>query len=153
MSVEDSPEFKKALAEACEAQYREFMYGGGVPKGSVGGSVEEVQRQRSEIEEKVAGARLHAERVRREAEIMGNPHAREITENLRKLHSAESGVVCPQCGETDSHGNRMNGKPFCYKCQLLMISREKAEKWVKPQPPKKFSRGFNEPDGVVRVRK
>ena len=153
MSVEESPEFKKALNEACEAQYREFMYGGGVPKGKVGDTAEEIQRQRAEIEEKMAGARLHAERVRREAEIMSNPHAREITENLHKLHSVDSGIVCPSCGETDSHGNRMNGKPYCFKCNLPFMSREKAEKWVKPTPPKKFNRGFNEPDGVVRVRK
>jgi endogenous inhibitor of DNA gyrase (YacG/DUF329 family) len=151
--VEESPEFRKALAEACEAQYREFMYGGGIPKGKVGDSAEEIQRQRAEIEEKVAGARLHAERVRREAEIMSNPHAREITENLRKLHSVDSGIMCPKCGETNSHGNKNNGKPYCYKCQQTMISREKAEKWVKPSPPKGFSRGFTEPDGVARVRK
>lgn len=152
MSVEESPEFKAALAEACESQYREFMYGGGIPNGKVGDTAEEIQRQRREIEAKSEEARLHAERVRREAEIMSNPHAREITENLHKLHSIEGSLICPSCGETDSHGNRMGNKPFCMKCQLPMISREKAEKWVKPQKPKSWLDDFGKID-QARVRK
>ena len=149
MSVEESPEFKKALQEACEAQYREFLYGGSVPKGKIGDTAEEVQRQRREIEERVAGARLHAERVREEARIMSDPHLREITENLRKLHSVDSGVVCPKCGETNSHGNRMGNKPACMKCQLPMMSREKAEKWIKPTKPKPRSLTFTDVDRVI----
>lgn len=155
--IEDSPEFKKALNEACEVQYRDWLYGGDYAKasskGTVADTMEGIQKQRKEIEEKVEGAKLHAERVRREAEIMWNPHAREITENLSKLHSVDSGVICPKCHETNSHGNRNNGKPYCYRCQLQMMSREKAEKWIKSQQPKKFSRGFDEPDGIVRLRK
>lgn len=149
MSVEDLPEFKAALQAECERQYRSYLYGGSAPKGNIGGTREEVEAQRREIEEKVAEARLHAERVRREAEIMGNPHAREITENMRKLHSVEGSLVCPQCGETDSHGNRMNGKPFCFKCQLPMISKEEAEKWVKPSKPKPRSLTFTDVDRVM----
>jgi hypothetical protein len=152
VSIEDSPEFKKALQEECERQYRSILYGKNAPKVSVGSTAAEVERQRREIE-KSSEARLHANLMRREAEIMGNPHAREITENLRALHSVEGGLVCPQCGETDSHGNKMNGHPFCFRCQLQMISKEKAEKWIKPPQPKKFSRGFNEPEGVVRFKK
>lgn len=121
MSVEESPEFKKALAEECERQYRGYLYGGDIPKGA----------------------------VRTDARIMSDPAMREIAENLRKLHSVESGVVCPKCHETDSHGNRMNGKPFCFKCQLPMMSREKAEKWVKPV---KLIDDFGKIDRV-RVRK
>lgn len=151
MSVEDTPEFKAALAEECERQYRSYLYGGNVPKDKVGATAEEIQAQRREIEEKVKGAILRADRVRRDAEIMSNPHAREITENLRKLHSTGS-LICPQCGDTDHH-NTVNGKPFCMACNLPLMSREKAEKWVKPQPPSKFNRGFSEPDGVMRLKK
>jgi len=154
LSVE-SPEFKKALQEECEKQYRGWLYGGGVvanSKDKIGDTMEEIQRQRREIEEKVADARLHADRVREEARIMSDPHLREITENLRKLHSVESSVVCPQCGETNSHGNRMNGKPFCFKCNLIMISKEKAKKWVKPVKPKNWMDDFGKID-QCRVRK
>lgn len=153
--IEESPEFKKALNEACEAQYRGWLYGEGVianSKEGIGDTMEEIQRQRQKIEDKFKDARLHAERVRREAEIMSNPHAREITENLLRVHSKGGGMVCPQCGETNSHGNRMNGKPFCFKCNLVMISKEKAEKWVKPQKPKNWLDDFGKID-QARVRK
>jgi hypothetical protein len=131
--IEDSPEFRKALQEECEKQYRSFLYGGNVPKGKVGGTPKEVQRQRREIEEKVEGARIHADRVRREAELMSNEGAREIIESLRRIHGQNGGLICPQCGDSDHH-NRMNGKPWCMSCNLPLMSKEKAEKWVKPQP-------------------
>lgn len=149
MSVEGSPEFKAALAEECERQYRGFLYGGSVPKGKIGNTVEEIEAQRREIEAKASEARLHAERVRREAEIMSNPHAREITENLRKLHSPETGLVCPSCGETDSHGNRMGKLPYCFKCNQPFMSREKAETWVKPSKLKPRSLTFTDIDRVI----
>lgn len=130
--------------EACEAQLRSWpTY---LVESGEKVTVEEIQRQCKDIKEK-------SERIRREAEIKSNPHYREITDNLRKIHSVEGGVICPQCGETDSHGNTSEGKPFCYKCQLIMISKEKAENWIKPIPPKKFQVRFDEPDGVVRIKK
>jgi len=156
MSVEDSPEFKKALTEACETQYREYMYGGtyasAKSKDTIADTMEEIQRQRREIEEKVEEAKRYAGEVRERARIMGDPHMREITENLRKLHSAGGGLICPSCGDTNQ-GNRMNGKPWCMKCGLPLLSQEKAEKWVKPQPSKRASRTFSEPDGVMKWHK
>jgi len=152
MSLEDSPEFKKALQEECEKQYRSFLYGGNVPKGKVGGTPEEVQRQRREIEEKVEGARLHADRVRREAELMSNEGAREIIESLRRIHGQNGGLICPQCGDSDHH-NRMNGKPWCMFCNLPLMSKEKVENWVKPAKPKIRSYTFNDPDEVCRIRR
>jgi len=154
MSIEESPELKRALNEACERQYREYLYGASVvsSKDKAGGTPEEVQRQRREIEEKVEGARLHADRIRREAELMSNEGAREIIESLRRIHSQNGGLICPSCGETNSHGNRMNNKPWCFKCNLIMISKEKAEKWVKPQPKPEPELTFK-PFDHMRVRK
>ena len=148
----ESPEFLRALHEACERQYREYLYGGGIvsSKDKIADTMEEMQRQRREIEEKVAEARVHAERRREEMRIMGDPHLREITESLRKRNRVEGGLVCPKCGDTD-HGNRMNGKPYCMKCNLPLMSAEKAAEWVKPQVPKRASRTFNEPEGVTRA--
>jgi len=153
--VSESPEFVKALHEACEHQYREYLYGGGVvsSKDKIGDTMAEIQRQRAKIEAEVAGARAHADRVREEMRVMSDPHMREITESLRARHRTEGGLVCPSCGETDSHGNKMNGKPYCFKCNLPLMSAEKAAEWVKPQPSKKASRTFNEPDGVMKWRK
>lgn len=148
--IEDSPEFKKALNEACERQYRGWLYGGGIvsSKDKIGETMEEIQRQRREIEEKVEGAKRHADRLRREAALMSNPHAREITENLRRIHGQNGGLVCPQCGDTD-HGNRMNGKPWCMRCNLPLMSKEKAEGWIKPSKPKPRSLTFTDVDRVV----
>jgi len=84
--------------------------------------------------------------------IMGDPHLHEITESLRKRYRVDGGLVCPSCGDTD-HGNRMGKKPWCIKCNLPLMSAEKAAAWVKPPPSKKFPLGFNEPEGVVRCHK
>lgn len=150
--LEESPEFQAALNEACEKQYRGYLYGGGYAKASsedkIADTMKEMQRQREEIEARVAGARLHAEQVR----LMSDPHAREITEAQRKRHSADGGLVCPSCGDTD-HGNRMGKQPWCMRCQLPLMSQEKAEKWVKPEKPKPRNYTFNEPDGVTRCRR
>lgn len=153
MSIEEFPEFQAALKEACEVQYREFLYGAKAkPTDKIGDTAEEIQRQRKEIEAKVEGARLHAARVREEARIRSDPHLREITESLHTLHSVDSGVVCPKCHETNSHGNKMNNRPYCFRCQLPMMSKEKAEKWVKPVKPKSWVDDFGKID-QVRVRK
>lgn len=88
----------------------------------------------------------------RETEIMSNPHAREITENLRRLHAPEASKVCPACGDVD-HGNRMNGKSFCFKCGVPLVSRDKLDKWVKPPKMRKAPVRFDEPEGVLRYRR
>ena len=100
----------------------------------------------------VEQAMAHARQVREEMRIMSDPHLREITEAMRAKHRTEGGLVCPSCGDID-HGNRMNKKPWCMKCNLPLMSAEKAAEWVKPQPLKKFPRGFNDPEDVVRWRK
>ena len=101
-----------------------------------------------EIEERI----MEAKWMRQDMRIRSDPHLREITENLRKAHSSRSGLVCPRCGESD-HGNRMGKKPWCMRCNLPLMSAEKASKWVKPQSPKKFTRGFEEPDGMMRLKR
>ena len=86
----------------------------------------------------------------RQRELLSNPHAREITEELRRLHSTGGGLVCPSCGDTD-HGNRMGRKPWCMKCNIPLMPLEKAANWVKPKPPRRFSYG-PDVDGVCRQR-
>jgi len=38
-------------------------------------------------------------------------------------------LVCPCCGEGDN-GNRMNGKPWCIKCNVALASKAKMKKWM-----------------------
>lgn len=89
-----------------------------------------------------------AARIRMESEMRSNPHVQEINRNLKALHGGDSGLVCPSCKDID-HGNKMNGKPFCMKCQIPLTTPEKAKGWKKPTPAKKASRGYEIPDRVV----
>ena len=98
-----------------------------------------------EVEERVKLARFQREEMR----VMGDPHMREITENLRRVHSSSSKLVCPSCGEGD-HGNRMNKKPWCMRCNMPLMTREQAEGWVKPGALRRFPRGV-EVEDVCRV--
>ena len=135
-SIDETPEFQQSLNKACEEQYRSWLFGGGYAKASskdtIADTMEEIRRRREEIEVTVEETRRHADRTRREAMIMLNPHMREITANF-KIKGGPSGLVCPVCGEGD-HGNRMNGKAWCVKCNVPLITVEKAEEW---KPPKK----------------
>ena len=141
MSVPDTPEFRKALEEACDRQYGEWLYGGGV-KVKERSQIEEVMKEHTEAMRKSLALRASAagmnmagmpelpeevtfesmekyraemeaysKRIRAEAERQGNEHYREITRELRK-RGGYSGLICPVCGEED-HGNKMNGKPVC----------------------------------------
>ena len=53
------------------------------------------------------------------------------------------GLICPCCGDYD-HGNRINGKPFCVRCNLQLMSQKKADKRVRSQEIKRFPRGVEE---------
>lgn len=155
MSVEDSPEFQKALTEACEKQYRGYLFGGeykkAASKDKIGETLEKIEAERKKLMEKHEGYMKQAELVILQSGWMRNPHMRQITETLKRKHSA-GGLVCPVCGEGDE-GNRMNGKPWCMKCNVPLMTKEKAKSWVKPpEKPKPKSYTFNETDGVVRKR-
>jgi len=47
-----------------------------------------------------------------------------------RLPTVPTDLVCPVCGEPD-RGNKMNGKPWCFKCSTLLIPRDKLDKWKK----------------------
>ncbi len=161
--LEESPEFQKAMNEASEKQYRGYLYGGEYikshSKDSIAETMEEMQRQRRKIEDEVEGIKKHADQVRRDARIMGGPHMREITANLKRK-SGSLGLICPVCGEGD-HGNRMNGKPVCMMNakhdglgSVLLMTPEKAKEYKVPEKPRaRKSYTFNEPEGVTRKRR
>lgn len=152
MTVEESPEFLRALNEACEKRYRAYLFGGEDAKAhsrdTISDTMEEMQRRRKEIEAMSEDIRRHTERVRREAKerrFRMHPHVREIDEVYRRAHGG-GGLICPICGERD-HGNRMNGRPYCFMNArhkvmgvdgpVPLMSPEKARDW---NPPKKKAR-------------
>jgi formylmethanofuran dehydrogenase subunit E len=76
------------------------------------------QREIDEIDSKVADAKAKAEEIRRRFD----PELMRINANLeRKLGVAIGGLRCPKCGEPDRH-NKMNGKPWCFKCNVPLES-------------------------------
>lgn len=172
MTIEESPEFQKALNEACEKQYREWTYGGGIKsssKNTIADTMAEIQRLQGgdqkamKKHEKLMGEHeeymKQAELAKQQAKILRNTHMREITGNLKRKHGSD-GLICPICGEGD-HGNKLNGKPYCFMNAkhkglgpIPLMTLEKAKDW---KPPKeKFN--FKEPwelddDEIVKVRK
>lgn len=161
MSIEPSLEFQKALNEACEKQYRGFLYGESYfeTHSEVAETMEEIQQQREEIENKVEEFRVEARRIRRES----HPHMREILASLKRRSlkkSGGSGLICPACGEGD-HGNRMNGKPVCMMSSkhrglgpVLLVSPKKAKEWKFPDKKVGYKESWELSDNeIVRVKK
>jgi len=73
-----------------------------------------------EVEEAVK----KAEELRRKY----NPYLMEIERKLLRKAVTVLGLVCPVCGEGD-RGNRKNGKPWCLKCDVPLVAKDKVEKW------------------------
>jgi len=50
---------------------------------------------------------------------IADPHLREIDEKYAKniLMSITPGLKCPKCGDP-FRGNTLNGKPWCFKCNM-----------------------------------
>ena len=156
MSIEGSPEHQKAFTEAAEKQYRGYLYGGGYAKTSskdkIAETMEGIQRQRREIERTVVGAKGHANLISRDSMMFGSPHMMEITRNLSRKHGVSRSLVCPKC-DGGSLNNTMNGRPWCMKCDLPLMTPEKAEEWEEPKKTKSKGYTLNEPEDVVRAKK
>jgi hypothetical protein len=86
------------------------------------------QRDLEDVDRRVQEAKDRAEKLRREYD----PHLREIQDKLlRKLDvvKGEDSLVCPKCGEGDK-GNKMNGKPWCFKCNVPLVPKGQVAKWL-----------------------
>jgi len=71
----------------------------------------------------------YAEKLRREYD----PLLRDIQDKmLRKLDivKGDNSLVCAECGEGDK-GNKMNGKPWCFKCNVPLVTKGNVAKWMK----------------------
>ena len=141
--MENSPEFKKALEEACEDQWLNWFYGGSlksVPKQDVEEELKRLQRVKEEAQRSVEEAKRQAENIKRRIEKRRG-EITETAEELRRLNNpllqramknfevSKVDLVCPICGEGDK-GNRMNEKPWCVNCNTQLIKYKLAEKWM-----------------------
>jgi len=62
-----------------------------------------------------------------------DPILRELNEKYSSLIPKVEGVdglVCPECGDID-HQNKMNGVAYCMKCNVPLVEKETATKWLK----------------------
>lgn len=81
------------------------------------------QREMEDLEKKVAELKR---------KYMADPALREINRKFMERLKPEnaSKLVCPSCGEGDK-GNRMNSKPWCFKCKTVLLPKDKMAKWMK----------------------
>lgn len=75
------------------------------------------QREIDEIDGKVTDIKAMAEELRRRYD----PELMRINANLDRKCGVSGGLKCPVCGE-ENHGNMMNGKPWCLKCNVPLES-------------------------------
>lgn len=53
----------------------------------------------------------------------------DINVKYARLHPIENIKVCPLCGNTLV--NVKNGKPWCFKCDVMMVSPKDVKKWLR----------------------
>jgi hypothetical protein len=76
------------------------------------------QREIDGIDSQVADAKAQAEELRKRYD----PELMKITTNLeRKYGSSNGSLQCPKCKESN-RGNKLNGKPWCLKCNVALES-------------------------------
>lgn len=70
---------------------------------------------------------------------MINPYLENINDKLLHRACASSlELVCPSCGSKD-HGNRLNTKPWCFRCNVMLVPKVIASNYSKLKQRRKFS--------------
>ena len=150
MSVEESPEFQKALRDGAEKALNRLN--STKPKCKDGVEVKaEALRSRAKERETEFG---EVERW------WSDPHMREITANLKRKNGLVD-LVCPVCGEGDN-GNRMNDIPICFmnakhKAKgvdgpVPLMTPEKAKDWKPPRKRPTLQELIEESTGILKDR-
>ena len=103
------------------------------------------QRDLEGVDRRVQEAKAKADELRRDPLLL------DIQDKLlSKLDvvKGEDSLICPKCGE-GNNGNKMNGNPWCLKCNLPLIPKCKVAKWLKLPKTKVLRRSFK--DDVDRL--
>lgn len=140
--LEEHPEFLKGLEAEIPRQ-----------ASSVQRSVEKVERGKAKRERELEEAMRRADELRSQYD----PALRELSEKYSQtLPKIDVGALaCPQCGDGD-HGNKMNDKPWCFKCNVPLVPRDQVIRWlrehikaVKPVIPPEL-RGLPDDGGIAK---
>lgn len=101
---------EKELLKAAETEYKKVQV-----------HRERLERSRSALpQRKIEEIRRKADDLRRM--YLVDPALRDIQDKFtRKLGTVPGALVCPICGGGDK-GNTMNGKPWCFKCNVALKS-------------------------------
>ena len=82
---------------------------------------------------------------------MQDPILREIEQKLLRVDALNTKLVCPSCGEND-RGNKMNGKPWCFKCNVTLVPKGEVANWQKLPKIKTLRRSFKDDvDCLIRL--
>lgn len=90
-----------------------------------------IQRELADIDAKMRRVKQMGAELR--SKYMLDPNLRKIQEDYNEKHIVDTGakgLVCPVCGASD-RGNKMNGKPWCLKCNSPLVPKNKLAKWKK----------------------
>lgn len=108
--LEENPELLKSLEATIPKQVNDYFH----RKRKEEMSKAAWQRDMDTVNTGIAGFRRRAEEIKRSRDpllMKANEHF------LKKI--VRVGLVCPECGDPD-HGNRMNKKPWCMKCNVAL---------------------------------
>ena len=110
-------ELEKELLKAAETEYKKVQV-----------YRERLARSRTSPRGKIDEVRRKADDLRRR--YLVDPALRDIQDKFtRKLETAPAALVCPICGGGDK-GNTMNGRPWCFKCNVTLVNRNRVKKWL-----------------------
>lgn len=89
-----------------------------------------LEKGRSHLQQDIGEIEKKASELRQR--YMMDPALRDIDKKFRERLEIEDFVQlhCPTCGDSDK-GNKMNGKPWCFKCNVMLVPKGKVSKWFK----------------------
>lgn len=116
--LEEHPEFLKGLEAEIPGQVTRVGKGRDKRKRGKG-------KRRMELDEAIE----KVDEIRRRYDPVLKELEEKYSETLPKIEV--EGLVCSLCGDED-HGNKMNGKPWCFKCNAPLASKNQVEKQKGP---------------------
>jgi hypothetical protein len=114
-----NPELLRSLEQEIPNQARRFQ-----------ARKERLEKTKNHWQRRMEEAEEEARQVKHD--FVADRILREVDRKYARVHVFEgkSKLICPVCGGSDQ-GNRMNGKPWCFKCKSPLVPKHKLEAWKK----------------------
>jgi cell division protein FtsB len=141
-------ELEKELLSAAKTEFRKLAVRRekmAKSKGRFQRTLDAVDRETAEMRNKANALKKRMETLKRSRsfpqqemnqlskelsllEFRLDPALQEINRRFREQTKTTTSLTCPNCGESDK-GNKMNGKPWCFKCNTVLVPKDKVAKW------------------------